>query len=102
MTTLKGHGIALGVMPNITLQEYENHLAPGDVLLMYTDGVTDAINADEEEFGADRLADLVAANAHLNVDALVEEINRAVTEFAGEGVHFDDVTMVAVKRTAPK
>ena len=100
LTTLKGHWIALGVMPNITLPEHENHLAPGDVLLLYTDGVTDAINADEEEFGADRLADLVAANAHLNVESLVDEINRAVTEFAGEGVHFDDLTMVAVKRVA--
>jgi serine phosphatase RsbU (regulator of sigma subunit) len=98
LTTLEGHGMALGVMPNISLDEHEIHLARGDVLLLYTDGVTDAINAQEEEFGADRLADLVATNAHLNVDALIEEIKRAVTEFAGEGVRFDDVTMVAIKR----
>ncbi len=100
LTTLKGHGIALGVMSNITLAEYECYLEPSDILLMYTDGVTDAINTNEEEFGADRLADLVAANGHLNVEELIDEIKRAVTEFAGEGVHFDDLTMVAVKRVA--
>ncbi|MBI5303463.1 MAG: SpoIIE family protein phosphatase [Chloroflexi bacterium] len=98
LTTLKGHGIALGVFPDITLEEYENHLESGDILLMYTDGVTDAINANEEEFGAERLADLVVTNAQLNSDELIEEIKRAVTEFAGEGVHFDDLTMVVLKR----
>ena len=100
LTTLKGHGIALGVFPDITLEEYTNHLAPNDILLMYTDGVTDAINAREEEFGAERLADLVVANAHMNPDQLIEEIKRALADFAGEGVHFDDVTMVVIKRVA--
>ncbi len=99
LTTVKGHGMALGVMPNIVLEDREIEIERGDVLLMYTDGVTDAINADEEEFGAERLADLVAANAHLGADDLIAEITRAVTEFAGDGVHFDDLTMVALKRT---
>jgi sigma-B regulation protein RsbU (phosphoserine phosphatase) len=98
LTTLKGHGIALGVMSNITLEEYSLDFEPGDLLLMYTDGVTDAINADEEEFGAEQLADLVVSNAHLAPDALIAEITRAVTEFAGEGVHFDDLTMIALNR----
>jgi serine phosphatase RsbU (regulator of sigma subunit)/putative methionine-R-sulfoxide reductase with GAF domain len=100
LTTLKEHGIALGVMPNITLQEYCITFEPGDLLLMYTDGVTDAINTSEEEFGAERLADLVACNAHLAPDALIDEIARAVTDFAGEGAHFDDLTMIALKRAA--
>ncbi len=98
LTTLKEHGIALGVMPNISLEERVVDFEPGDILLMYTDGVTDAINAQEEEFGAERLADLVASNVQLAPDALIDEIKRAVTEFAGEGVHFDDLTMIALKR----
>ena len=100
LATLKEHGIALGVMPNITLEEHAIEFEPGDLLLMYTDGVTDAIDAQEEEFGTERLADLVAANVHLAPDALIEEIKRAVTAFAGEGVHFDDLTMIAVKRAS--
>jgi serine phosphatase RsbU (regulator of sigma subunit) len=98
LAELRGRGIALGVLPNVTLEEYTLELEPGDVLLMYTDGVTDAINAQEEEFGAECLADLVMANRHLPPEALIDEIKRAVTEFAGEGVHFDDLTMVALKR----
>ncbi len=98
LTTLKGHGIALGVIPNISLNEYKSTLAPGDILLMYTDGVTDAINADEEEFGTDRLAHLLSSCAHLSAEELIDEIKRAVTDFAGDGAQFDDLTMVAVKR----
>jgi serine phosphatase RsbU (regulator of sigma subunit)/putative methionine-R-sulfoxide reductase with GAF domain len=99
VTTLEGNGIALGVLPNISLEEFEIQLAPGDLLLMYTDGVTDAINAQEEEFGADRLADLVATRAQ-SAEGLIAEIKRAVWEFAGEGINFDDVTMVALKRVS--
>ncbi len=100
VSTLSAHGIALGVVPNITLDEYQVDLAPGDVLLFYTDGLTDAINAQEEEFGMERLAALVAANARASSDTLVAEISRAVTEFAGEGVCFDDLTMVVLRRMA--
>ncbi len=98
LTTLKEHGIALGVMPNISLDEYKSHLAPGDILLMYTDGVTDAINALEEEFGMDRLSDLLSSCAHLSAEELIAEIKRAVMDFTGDGAQFDDLTMIAVKR----
>jgi len=98
LTTLKGHGIALGVLPTITLNEHTIEMLPGDVLLMYTDGVTDAINEREEEFGDERLADLVVANADKSADELIDEIKRAVTEYAGEYVYFDDLTMIALKR----
>ncbi len=99
VTTLKGHGVALGVLEGISLEERAVGLEPGDLVLMYTDGVTDAINALQEEFGADRLADLVAIHAHQSVESIVDEIKRAVTDFAGEGVRFDDLTMVALKRS---
>jgi sigma-B regulation protein RsbU (phosphoserine phosphatase) len=98
LTTLKGHGLALGVMKDIVLEEHVIDMAPGDLILMYTDGVTDAINSREEEFGTERLVDLVMINAHQTVDCIVDEITHAVTEFAGEGVRFDDVTLVALKR----
>jgi serine phosphatase RsbU (regulator of sigma subunit) len=98
VTTLKGHGMALGVMPNITLDENEFQFESGDFVLMYTDGVTDAINSQEEEFGVGRLTDLLAANAHRTPDDVVEEIKRALNEFSGESVQFDDVTLIALKR----
>jgi sigma-B regulation protein RsbU (phosphoserine phosphatase) len=86
------------VIPNITLDENEFQFESGDFVLMYTDGVTDAINSQEEEFGVGRLTDLLAANAHRTPDDVVEEIKRALSEFSGESVQFDDVTLIALKR----
>lgn len=98
LTTLSAHDLALGVLKGITVQEHEIEFEPGDLVLMYTDGVTEATNAREEEFGTGRLGQIVVANAGRRVEQIVDEIKRAVTDFAGEGVHFDDVTMVALKR----
>jgi len=98
VVTLKGHGIALGVMPNISLEEHQITLERGDIVLMYTDGATDAFNQAEQEFGAERLAELLAMNADKTPDDLVAEIKRAINEFSGEHVQFDDITLVAVKR----
>jgi serine phosphatase RsbU (regulator of sigma subunit)/putative methionine-R-sulfoxide reductase with GAF domain len=98
LTTLKGHGIALAVRPNLRLPEQAIELGRGDTILLYTDGITDALNSREEEFGAARLADLVAANAHLSAQELVDEILRSVYEFSEGMPQFDDMTMVVLKR----
>jgi sigma-B regulation protein RsbU (phosphoserine phosphatase) len=98
LVTLKGHGIALGVRPNIHLPERSIELAPGDTLVLYTDGITDALNPREEEFGAARLADLVMEYQGLYADELVDEILREVYEFAGGAPQFDDMTLLVVKR----
>lgn len=100
VTALKEHGIALGVIPNITLEDHEITLEPGDSLLMYTDGLTEAMNAQEEEFGDARLASLVAAHGRESADRLVDEIARAVAEYTGADAQFDDLTMVALKRVS--
>ncbi len=98
--TLREHGIALGVIPNISLHDSEVELAPGDVLLLYTDGVTEAMNEREEEFGAERLASLLADGGHLTASALIDEITHEVEQFTGGGPNSDDLTMVIVKRLA--
>jgi sigma-B regulation protein RsbU (phosphoserine phosphatase) len=100
LTMLREHGIALGVHRNIVLPEQRIMLGAGDTLLLYTDGVTDALNEREEEFGAPRLADLVASNADLSAQELVDEILRSVYEFSGAMPQFDDLTMVVLKRQA--
>ena len=98
MTPLKEHGIALAVRPSIHLPEQTIELGRGDTLLLYTDGITDALNSEEEEFGTARLADLVAANAQLSAQGLVDEILRSVSEFSEGTPQFDDMTMVILKR----
>ena len=69
--------------------------------MFFTDGVTDAINAREEEFGVERLADLVRANARASAEEIVRAVCDAVAEFVGAGAAFDDLTMVVVKQTSP-
>jgi sigma-B regulation protein RsbU (phosphoserine phosphatase) len=98
LSELKAHNLALGIMTGVAFDEHETTLEPGDVLLMYTDGITEAINAQEEDFGVERLADLVIENAHKPADEMINEIKQGVINFAGDGAQFDDLTMVAVKR----
>jgi len=100
LSPLMGNGIALGILPHVTYDEHEIKIGVGDVLLLYTDGVTEAIDSHEEQFGTERLEELVAMNAHRTAIELVDEIKRAVLNFAAEGAQFDDLTMVAVKRIA--
>ncbi len=98
LKTLKRCGIALGVVPNAEMEEKTIALESGDVIVMYTDGVTDAINAQAEEFGVERLADLIARYAHASAEELCQTISRAVADFVGEHAPFDDLTMVVLKR----
>ncbi|MDP9405986.1 MAG: SpoIIE family protein phosphatase, partial [Actinomycetota bacterium] len=72
-------------------------LAPGDVLVVYTDGLTEARSADGEEFGEERLAEVVAATAALGPEAVVDACLAAVHGFA-PGEATDDATIVAVAR----
>ncbi|MCU1245894.1 MAG: rsbU 6 [Acidobacteria bacterium] len=73
----------------------EEQLERGDVLVLFTDGVTEARNAEEEELGDDRLIDLVRRSAR-PAATIVRDIANAVTEFSA-GIAYDDVTVVCVR-----
>jgi serine phosphatase RsbU (regulator of sigma subunit) len=92
-------GIALGVLEEVTLGEAEVTLDPGDILICYTDGVTEAINGAEESFGVPRLTEVVAANRERSAAGLLSTINEALLRFT-ERPPFDDVTLVVIKRTS--
>ncbi len=73
-------------------------MADGDVLVLYTDGITEAVDEDEEEFGEERLEELVMQNASRTAQELTDLVIEAVSAFATvEGV-FDDETLVVIKR----
>jgi GAF domain-containing protein len=97
---LAADGMVLGVMENVSLEEKKIVLEMGDALLMYTDGLTDAINEHEEEFGAARLADSVRENRAESAESLIHRIDRAVAEHVGGEPQFDDYTLLALKRTS--
>ena len=90
-------GIALGVLENATLGEAEIALEPGDVLVCYTDGVTEAINASEEPFGTERLVETIVASHAGSAAEMVAAINAALLRFT-ERPPFDDLTLVVIKR----
>ena len=97
---LRAPGIALGVLEEIKLHEAEVALAPGDLLVCYTDGVTEAIDEALQEFGVERLRALIAAQRALGAEALVEAITDAVSRHGQGQPPFDDVTLVVFKREA--
>jgi sigma-B regulation protein RsbU (phosphoserine phosphatase) len=67
------------------------------MLVLYTDGVTEAENADGEEFGASRLQDTLARNSHLPVAALLQAVVEAVQQFSGGSDQQDDITLVIAR-----
>ncbi len=92
-------GICLGVIEN---EEYESRtvtIQKGDVLIMYTDGVTESINTKEELFGENRLIDIGRSNAHLSAQGILEQILSSVKEFSKDMPQFDDITLLVVKGT---
>jgi sigma-B regulation protein RsbU (phosphoserine phosphatase) len=95
---LHEHGMALGVLLDAPLSEHTIQLEPGDVLALYTDGVTEALNIDGEEFGMERLEQALQANADHSAEDIVAAIDAAVDEFVGNEPPFDDFTLVVMKR----
>ncbi len=93
-------GIALGISPQVEMEQKVLRLAPGDLVLFYTDGVTDALNAEGEEFGEERLSDLLAAQREEPAARIAESIDAALAEFSSNSVQYDDVTLVLLKRDA--
>jgi serine phosphatase RsbU (regulator of sigma subunit) len=98
VTSLAAEGMAMGVMRGIELEQKVVQLSQGDVVLFYTDGVTDALNDEVQEFGLERLKSVVEAHRDQAAPAIVQAINRAVSDFVGQTPQFDDLTLVVLKQ----
>jgi sigma-B regulation protein RsbU (phosphoserine phosphatase) len=92
---LDAGGAVLGVFPDWPFEQAEVALAPGDRLVLFTDGVTEASNARDEEFGEERLAELVLALRDRGAHELKSRILQTVSSFTG-GRSQDDATLVVV------
>ncbi len=100
VTFVRGRGNALGVFPTITVGEERCRLAPGDYLVLYTDGLTDAVNPALEDFGEARLVAFLDAHRGLPAAELVHRLLAAVDTWCGEAARFDDYTVLVVRRMA--
>ncbi len=97
VSLLGADGIALGVIADVTIEQREINLRRGDMVIFYTDGVTEAMNEDYDEFGVERLC-LVANSARRGeASEIVSAITAAVRDHAGETPQFDDITLVVLK-----
>lgn len=99
-TLLSPKGLVLGLMEDgaflKSLQEVEITLRPGETLLLYTDGVTEAMNRDCEEYGMDRLRKCLEKVLDLPPHRVVEAVLQDVARFQGEARQADDLTLLAV------
>jgi serine phosphatase RsbU (regulator of sigma subunit)/putative methionine-R-sulfoxide reductase with GAF domain len=98
---LHAKGVVLGVVEGISLENGQVTLDPGDTVVLYTDGVTEPINEQQEEFGEQRLVQAIAAGSAGSCTELVRLIRERVSAFVGAQAQFDDYTLVGVKRTEP-
>lgn len=96
---IKAGGLAVGLMPGRTYAEVASSLEPGDVITLYSDGVTEANDVDENEFGIERLIEVVREGSASDLPQLVDDIHRAVDEFAGAAPQYDDITIMTLRRT---
>ena len=106
--SLTPSGIVVGLrIPGATekfsdlLEEEQVHLNQGDVLVLYTDGITEAMNAGQDLFGDDRLGRLIAEHGHLDTGDLRERILREIESFVGSADQHDDMTMILIKIEEP-
>jgi len=91
------HGTALGVRPGQSYEEHVDKLETEQILVLYTDGVTEACSPDDELFGVERFTELVCSCESLKLSQMFNHIDKDLKEFQ-QGNQFDDITVLALKR----
>ncbi|HEX4230192.1 MAG TPA: SpoIIE family protein phosphatase [Bryobacteraceae bacterium] len=98
---LRGNGMVLGILPNSQYQAYQVDLEPGDVLVLFSDGVTEAREPiDGEEFGDERLAHFLLSHKDRPAAEMIESLVSKVRDWSGQMAFADDFTILLVKRQA--
>ena len=95
---LEGGGPVLGILPIALYAEQRVHLDPGDMLVLYSDGVTEANNAAYDEYGEGRFIEVLKRYREAPATAIVDAVTRALAEFAAGAPQADDITLVVARR----
>ncbi len=95
---LKAGGIVLSIMDQFPFSEDSVHFEPGDVLVVYSDGVPEAMNSSKEQFGEDHLCELLLQHRSRSASEIIDVVVSAVRQHAGPWPQSDDITMIVVKR----
>jgi phosphoserine phosphatase RsbU/P len=97
VSRLEPGGTVIGLLESVLYQQGSVRLVPGDVLIAFTDGISEAMNLDDEEWGEDRLIDAIRGCRRSSAQQLLECIFDAATRFAGTAPQHDDMTLVVVR-----
>jgi phosphoserine phosphatase RsbU/P len=95
--TVHAEGFPLGMFPNVKYEEFSLSTQPGDSLIFFSDGITDAQNMDGDMFGDDRLKAIVKKNHQKSASRIADAILSEVSKFQGERERFDDETVVVLR-----
>jgi serine phosphatase RsbU (regulator of sigma subunit) len=95
---LSSEGMILGAFPSVTYQSCPLHLHQGDILVVYTDGLTEARNPQEEMFGEERLRQIILQEAPSGSNALQQKFLQAIEEFTFGMPQTDDITFLVVEK----
>jgi len=90
----EGDTFPLGILDEADYQETQIRIAPGDKIILYTDGIVEAMNVDKEMYGFDRLLSVVTEARQMDADALLKEILAKVADFVGQAKQHDDITLI--------
>jgi sigma-B regulation protein RsbU (phosphoserine phosphatase) len=91
-------GLPIGLMPGVAYQEDTVSFEPGDVLIIYSDGITESIDEKDEEFGETRLLDVVKNNLTRSASGIRDRIDEALSRFVGTTAPIDDMTLMIIRR----
>jgi sigma-B regulation protein RsbU (phosphoserine phosphatase) len=95
---LPGTGMPLGVEEDNLYTQNVVQLKSGDFIVLYTDGITEAIDADKNQFGMERLQQVLLDNQGLTSDEIVVALEKAIDQFTGDLAPFDDITVLIARR----
>ena len=90
-------GFVLAGMGGVKHKEQQLELKPGDKLYLYTDGVTEATDSNDNLYGEERLLSLLQTKMALSVDDILQAVKDDIDDFVGEAEQFDDITMVMLQ-----
>ena len=99
---LRSPGLALGIDSGTVFErvtrDQEVEMKSGDCVLFYTDGIKEAVDAHEEEFGIERMCEAFRMAAPLGAEAVLTRMQEELAQFTGEGPQMDDITLVAIEK----
>ena len=96
------HRLPLGAMKDMTYTSYEMHLDPGDCLYVYTDGIPDAINVNEEEYALERMLNALNIYKDASMEGLLQGVKADLDDYVGPADQFDDITMLGFRYIGPQ